>query len=145
MKVTHLAVVIAIIGLGTWYQERTDPPVTTAVEVRTVEPLIATTVPEPVIVTTTTLPPVESARVNLNIALSEVGGERAALTALAAAYEAMARALDDNDQAALIALWTAHRIANRLAPSFGLAGPGAMSVAQIRGFVGSGFSYEGGL
>ena len=108
------------------------PPVTTAVEGRTVEPLIAATAPEPggvrtclewepgdlgcrtwVIVTTTTLPPVESARGNLNIALPGIGDERSTLTALAAAYEAMARALDDNDQAAIIALLTAQRSDNQ--------------------------------
>ena len=150
----YLAVLLAVVlvmGLGdewftdkyeelvVWYQERTDPPATTTVEERTVEPLLAATALEPGeggiclewepgdpeafdllgdrvcrtwSIATTTLPAIESAQTNLRIALV-LGGGRAALIALADAYEAMVRALDDNDQAAIIAWWNVQRSDNR--------------------------------
>ena len=52
--------------------------------------------------TTTTVAPAQMARTALNRSLN--AGDRAALKALANTYDVLARALDNNDQAALIAL-----------------------------------------
>lgn len=51
--------------------------------------------------TTTTVAPAQMARTALNRSLN--AGDRAALRALATTYDVLARALDNNDQAALIA------------------------------------------